>query len=276
MPVLTAVGRWCLSVVAAGLIWAACSPPPMRPGWGPQSDPASVLAPAADPLVQVDNLLAEALVTVFQGRGRQSAVAALRWCGPDLARLDVRGPLAAPLLSALVEADSVTIWGPAANGAWRGAARGPLLARLTGVDLAGYDLARALLGVVQPIGPGEVATSASGPDGLTEVTLAGVGPVRRVWVDRRSGLVVRESLTADGSEVLFERRLGQYQAVGALLLPRRVEIRHGPDMRLVVTIRRLLVGSVMDSARLRRDLPVTGVRYLGPDDTVPLPGGPMR
>lgn len=255
-------GGW--AVVVVGLLLAGCAPTVVRPGWDPHTEVAALLAPAADPLAGIDSLLAEARVTVHQGRQRESGIALLRRCGRDLVRLDVRGPLSSQLFSALVEGDSLTLWGPAAGGAWKGSVQGPLLARMTGIDLAGYDPTRALLGTVLPASPERIGPPVPVGGELVEVEVAGPGPARRVWVDRRRGLIRREVVLGPDGRVRLDRRLADYRIVGSLLLPGRVEVRREDGVGLVFEYRRWAIGPVGEPDRLRRDLPRSGVRRVEP------------
>lgn len=261
---------WGWAALAAGLLLCGCAPTVVRPGWDERTEVAALFAPAADPLIAVDSLLAEARITVHQGRRRESGTALLRRCGPDLVRLDVRGPLSTHLFSALIEGDSLTLWGPAVDGAWKGSVDGPLLARLTGVDLAGYDPTRALLGVVLPASPERIGPPASARDDLVEVAVAGPGPFRRVWVDRRRGLVRREIVLGLGGQIRLDRRLAEYRTVGSFLLPRRVEVRRSDGVALVLEYRRWVIGPVGEPSRLQRDVPRSGVRRT---ESIPAPAG---
>ncbi len=220
---------------------------------------AWLLSPSIDPRLQLTNLLAEFRVTLVQDNERQFATGALRLAGPDLARLDVRGPLAAHLFSAVVESDSLTLWGPQAQGAWKGSVDGPLLSRLTGVDLAGYDPASALLGLVRPAGPATVSVVGSPRRNPVKVTIDQAGDRRTLWIDLRHGLVCREVVVgADGAAVL-ERRLERYREVDGALLPERVTLQSPSGARLVVEFRRWVPGGVPDATRLQRDVPRVGL-----------------
>jgi hypothetical protein len=257
---------WVLGLTLIGL---ACAPAPVtRPGWRPDGGVAPLLSPSSDPRPQLTNLLAECRVTLVQDNQRQFATGVIRLSGPDLARLDVRGPLATHLFSALVERDSLILWGPQAQGAWKGSIDGPLLARLTGVELAGYDPVRALLGLVRPADPATVPVVNARRRGRVEVTLAEAGDQRHLWIDLAHGLVCREVVCDVDGGVVLDRRLERYRDVGGALLPARVTLQSPSGARLLLEFRRWVPGGAPDAARLQRDVPRVGLSRWGADDTV--------
>jgi len=215
---------WVVCALAAS---TACSPLAPRRQWEPSAGYEQLLTLARREVQSLDDLVAEARLTVRNGEQEQSATAVLQIKSPGMLRVEVRGPLYNHLLTAVVLADTLYVDGPAVAGRWYGPADGSLLKLLTGLDLGGYDLALALLGLVQPAPV--LTTAAPERDGDLEVVRleAPAGQVRRVWIDARRGLVRREELSAPGSGWSLTRRLSDYRQVGRALLPRRVDIVQG-------------------------------------------------
>jgi len=186
-------GRLAVWLGCSLAVVTACMPLATRRQWQPAQGYAALLAQARDEADQLTDLVAEIRVTADNGVQRQQASAVLQLKSPGMLRLEVRGPLYSHLLTVVQVDDTLYVEGPAVDGAWHGPVRGPLLARLTGLELGGYDLRDALLGVVQPA-PVEAVEPL--PDGdLAVVRLqSGAGGRHRVWIDSGRGLVRREEL----------------------------------------------------------------------------------
>ena len=211
----------------AGLlvVLTGCAPPTPRRAWNPSQGYEELLAGPCRRLEELDDLVAEAQLTVRSGDHQQRAKALLQLKLPDLLKLEVRGPFYAHILTAVLIGDTLFVHGPAAGGSWRGSADGDLLEVLTGLNLGGYDLRYALLGLVEP-GTVDTLTEVRYPRGdRAVVSLEGPGGRRRrIWVDLFRGLVVREEVRSlEGGRMLL-RRFGDYRHVGPLLLPSEVEI----------------------------------------------------
>jgi outer membrane lipoprotein-sorting protein len=205
----------------------SCAPVARR-GWVPNLDPALLLDHARRELESLADLKAAADLTLIRPGQKQHASAALLFRPPDLFRVEVRGPLFVHLFTALLRGDSLAVGD--GEGHWRGGPATPeALSRLLGLDLAGYDLRCALLGLVAP-GPLD-SLALAGP-GRALAYLAGA-PGRRLWLDTRRGFVVVEELLGARGEILLTRRLAEYQRVGGRYLPRRVEIRQGEHALLL-------------------------------------------
>ncbi len=210
------------------VIWGGCAPPPvMRSDWQREDGFVALLDRSLQSFEQVQNLTAEAGIELRQGKVRQRGTALIQMKGADLFRVEVRGPFYSHVFTALQEGDSLTVYGRAVNGAWKGLARGPLLLHLTGIDLGFYELRHALLGLVEP-GPLATELGVEYPRAdRAIVPFYGPGVLRRLWIDVHRGLVTRERMETLAGRVLLERRLRDYRRVASLVLPRRVQIDQG-------------------------------------------------
>jgi len=208
----------------------ACAPTVVRRGWDPSQGYEELLALSCRELDGLTDLMAEARLTVRAGQFEQRTTALLQLRMPDMLKLEVRGPFYSHLLTAVLLADTLYLHGPAVGGSWRGAADGYLLEWMTGLDLGGYDLRYALLGVVQPgvVAAGEAVQPDDDRRGLAVVPLQALpGQTRRIWVEVDRGLVVREEVSSLESDWSLSRRFGMYRQVGPVVLPRNVTIRQG-------------------------------------------------
>ena len=208
------------------LLDAGCAPPPvLRQDWRQEQGFEALLRLSVEQLRQLEDLTAEAGIAMRQAGSQQRGTALIQLKNPDLFRVEVRGPLYSHLFTALLQKDSLMVHGPAVGGDWKGTVQGSLLVHLTGMDLGVYDLKYALLGVVAP-GSIDSSRAVEYPRGdRVIVPLWGEGILRRVWIDLYRGLVTREDIELPGGYVLLSRRLRDYQRVGDLYLPGRVEIR---------------------------------------------------
>ena len=223
-------GCWVVAVIASLtlLIFSCAPPPPLRQDWRPEQGTAALLELSIAPLEQVEDLTAEASIAVSYEGGEERATALIQLKNPDLFKFEVRGPFFSHVFTALLRGDSLTVHAPGAGGNWTGAADGPLLAYLTGLDLRGYDLRYALLGAVAP---GRVDSSRAiefpRADRAIVPLVAENGQKRRIWVDLHRGFVTRERIELGEGGTLLDRRLLDYRQLGELYLPARVEIRQG-------------------------------------------------
>lgn len=247
-PMAGAPRRWrwsallrCVPVrqgVLAALIGLGCSPPPaVRHDWRPEQGIDSLLALSAHQLEALADLTAEASLTIRQGSVNERASALVQVVNPDLLRIEVRGPFLSHVLTAIQQGDSLTVYGPAVGGTWTGAAHGPLMSRLTGFDLAGYDLRYALLGVIAPASADSIAGIEYPRGDRAVVALDGPVGRRRVWIDLSRGFAVREELERPPDGSVLIRSLADYARLGVLYLPRSVELAQG-DLRLSIRYRR--------------------------------------
>ena len=211
----------------AALFYACAPPPVMRQDWTPEQGIEGLLQLSAEQLERVEDLTAEAGISVRSADGRDSGTALILLKQPDLFRFEIRGPLYSHIFTALLQGDSLTVDGSGIGGSWKGAVDGWLLTSLTGVDLGGYDLRYALLGIVTP-GRVDSTRPIEYPRADRAVAVLADGErTRRIWVDLHRGLVVREVIEAAGGEVLLSRRLRDYRRIGDLYLPGRVVIEQG-------------------------------------------------
>ena len=198
-------------------------------------------------------LTAEASIELRQGKVRERGTAILQLINPDLFRIEVRGPFFTHIFTALLEGDSLTVYGRAVDPPLKGAAHGHLLAVLTGLDLGQYDLRYALLGLVEE----------SPVVGLPEYPRAdrAIVPLlggRRLWLDLQRGLISREGSVQAGGDSLF-RELKKYQRVGELYLPRRVEIRQR-DVLLALNYKSYAINKGLSVKQLLQGMPSNPVR----------------
>ncbi|MFH1566438.1 MAG: hypothetical protein ABIL09_00445 [Gemmatimonadota bacterium] len=228
-PRLRPGSRRALGWTALVLVAAACGPARVaRHGWEPAAGVESLLQVAAAELEGINDLSAEARVILTEPEGRSAATAFITYKRPSRFRVDIRGPLFSHVFTALLDGDSVIV--VARGRAWRGTARGGLLAQLLEVDLGAYNLPYAFLGIVEP---GHL--DSDDPVAYTRADRAAValrddGISRRLWVDLSRGFVTREEVY-EGGMLAWSRQLQRYRRVGkgdvAVYLPREVQIRQG-------------------------------------------------
>lgn len=231
----------------------ACTPPPVvRQGWDADQGPAALLAASAS-LAQFEDLTAEAAIELRRGAVRNRGTALVQLINPDLCRVEVRGPFFTHIFTALLEGDSLTVYGRGMDQPLKGTMRGRLLTALTGLDFGAGDLRYVLLGLVEP---GSIAEPVEYPRADRAVVALADG--RRAWLDLRRGLVVRESLPLPEGDVLL-RELGEYRREDALYLPRRVEIRQA-DISLVLAYKRYAFNRGLDASQLQQGLPTAARR----------------
>ncbi len=231
----------------------ACAPPPVvREGWDAAQGPAALLAASAS-LAQFEDLTAEAAIELRRGALRDRGTALVQLINPDLFRVEVRGPFFTHIFTALLEGDSLTVYGRGMDQPLKGTVRGRLLTTLTGLDFGTCDLRYALLGLVEP---GSIVEPIEYP-GTDQAVVALTGG-RRAWLDLGRGLVLRESIPLPEGDVLL-RELGEYRRQDALYLPRRVEIRQA-DVSLVLVYKRYAFNSGLAASQLQQGLPAGVMR----------------
>ncbi len=233
------------------VVLGSCAPRALvRQGWTPAQDPGLLLDQARRDLDALRDLQASADLSLVRAGERQFASAALLFKAPDLFRIEVRGPLFIHLFTALLQGDSLLV--SAGDGAWRG---GPfadeLVTGLLGLDLSGYDLRYALLGLVAPA----PLDSLSWPRAERCLAYLAGNPPRRLWLDTRRGFVAAEELLGPGGEVLLSRQLGDYRRVGDRYLPCRVELRQGPNA-LVLEYRSWELDTGLRESAFTRGIPL--------------------
>ena len=248
--------RWARFVCGALLLvglGTGCAPRPLvRHDWRHGDGIGSLLEISAADLSELGDLRAEAGITYSYGGRRERGAAVLLFSSPDRLRLEVRGPLYTPVFTALLDGDSLTV--VARGGAFKGAARGPLLLRLTDIDLGLCDLRHALLGLVEP---GRIDTNQAVEYPRADraiVPLRADGLRRRLWVDLQRGLATREELALPDGYVLLRRELQQYRRVGDAYLPHRVEIHQGEAV-LVLEYREYVTGPAVPAASFAPGVP---------------------
>ena len=226
----------------------ACAPPPVvREDWNADQGPAALLA-ASTSLAQFEDLTAEAAIELQRGKVRDRGTALVQLINPDLFRVEVRGPFFTHIFTALLEGDSLTVYGRGMDLPLKGTVRGRLLTTLTGLDFGSCDLRYALLGLVEP---GSIVEPVEYPRAGQAVVALTDG--RRAWLDLRRGLVLRESIPLPEGDVLL-RELGEYRRQDALYLPRRVELRQA-DISLVLAYKRYAFNSGLTVEDLQQGLP---------------------
>lgn len=233
------------------LLAQACAPPSLhRQGWTPAQSPGRLLAQAQADLDSLTDLRAAAELTLVQAGHRQFASAGLLYRAPDLFRIEVRGPLFVHLFTVLVRGDSLVMGD--GEGHWRA---GPLadaaVSRLLGLDLVGYDLRYALLGLVAPAPLDSLVCVRTD----RWVAYLGGSPPRRLELDAARGFITGEELLGSGGEVRLRRRLSDYRRVGDHYLPARVELQEG-EHTLVVTYRSWELDTGLQPPAFTRGIPL--------------------
>lgn len=231
----------------------ACAPPlVVREGWDADQGPAALLAASAS-LTQFADLTAEAAIELQRGETRNRATAVVQLVNPDLFRVEVRGPFFTHIFTALLEGDSLTVYGRGMERPLKGTVRGRLLTTLTGLDFGTYDLRYALLGLVEPgsiVEPVEYLH--------TDQAVVALTGGRRAWLDLRRGLVLRDSIPLLEGDALV-RELREYRRQDALYLPRRVELRQA-DVSLVLAYKSYAFNTGLDASQLQQGLPAEAMR----------------
>lgn len=245
----------------AGVLGLSCAPPPPRRDWNPAMGYEKLLEAPLEQLEQLQDLTAEARLTLRVDGREQRATALVQLMMPDLMKLEVRGPFLSHILTVVLSADTLFVHGPAAAGNWQGAVDGSLLEFLTGLDLGGYDLRYALLGLVERA-PVDTRLAPEFPRGDRVIIALQMPPgyCRRIWVNLHRGLVTREEVVRDGSNWALIRQLRDYRSVGTMLLPRTVEILQGgasikleyQRYRLNTGLRRSAFEAAMPPGEIRR------------------------
>ncbi|MXY83361.1 MAG: hypothetical protein F4Y91_15165 [Gemmatimonadetes bacterium] len=234
--------------VALCALALACAPPlVVREGWDADQGPAALLA-ASTSLAQFEDLTAEAAIELRRGKVRDRGTALVQLVNPDFFRVEVRGPFFTHIFTALLEGDSLTVYGRGMDRPLKGSVHGRLLTTLTGLDLGSCDLRYALLGFVEP---GSIVEPVEYPHADHAVVALAGG--RQAWLDLRRGLVLRESIPLPEGEVLL-RELKEYRREQALYLPRRVEIRQR-DILLALSYKNYAFNRGLEAEQLRRGMP---------------------
>lgn len=258
---------WCCRVGRAAILVSlvtaiSCAPPPRRRDWSPGDGYQALLAVPLERFNRLQDLTAEAELTIRVGRERQRALAVLQVKNPDLMKLEVRGPLFSHVLTAVMVGDSLYVHGPATGGIWQGATDGFLLEFLTGVDLGGYDLRYALLGLVEKgdVDPLQPTVYPRGDRAIVPLVSV-MGEQRRIWVDLHRGLVVREEIRVPGAYEELVRHLSEYQRVSTLLLPAVVELEQGDNM-IRLDYRRYRIDTGLERVAFEAAVPRGSIRRL--------------
>jgi len=252
-----------VAVVCAGMAgWLqGCAPAAVsHREWHPTSGVEALLQGTVEALQSVEDLSAEARIRIRGPEGGGSATALILYKGPDLCRVDIRGPLFSHLLTALRDGDSLTV---ATQGqTYKGLAGGGLLRHLTQVDLGGYSIAHALLGVVEPAPLLAASSPVYSRADRVAVMLEHGALQRRICVDLYRGLVLREEVLA-GAELMWRRDLSGHRQVGSagreLYLPGEIRIEQG-ETSVVLTYRKYAVNQGISDSVLRRGVQTPHIR----------------
>ena len=227
--------------------------PLQRQDWNHQEGVEALLELAAADLQQLRDLKAEARITYQQAGQKNSGTAVILFKNPDLLKLEVRGPLYSHVFTALLQADSLTIFN--GEGAWKGAAQGSLLWRLTEIDFGSYDLKYVLLGLVEP---GRIDSQRPPEYPRADrviVPLLGGAYLRRLWIDLYRGFISREEITFAAGNLPLFRELKDYRDIAGIYLPRLVKIRQG-QVNLVLEYQSYLANGGIPDEHFTRDIPL--------------------
>ena len=247
--------RYLLWLSAIVFLVSACAPPSVaRRAWDTNDGIASLWPLLEREWAVLENLTAEASVEFEKNGMRERATALIQVRGDDLFRMDVRGPFYSHVFTAVQRRDSLTVWGPAIGGAWKGMARGALLRQLTGVDFGQYPLARALLGWVKPLSTDHtLQVDYKRADRAVGTVIE--GPVRRrLWLDLYRGLFLREEIHYAVDRPPVTRVMSNYAPVGPIFFPRRVEIVQG-DVRIMLTYQSYDLKRVLNLVQFKSGIP---------------------
>ncbi|MCY3739377.1 MAG: hypothetical protein OXG13_23495 [Gemmatimonadaceae bacterium] len=223
-------GRAVVAALIAAAVTSACGPPPpvQRQGWAAGAgEIAGVLGADFAAVQGLDDLTAEARLTLTHEQGRNSLAASMLFRPPDLLRLDVQGPLFQHVLSAVIEADTLLAL---VEGRRLALQADDGLEYFLGIDLGGYDPRWTLLGVVLPGEPDTARVRLPGPGrAVVPVEASPDLPPRRLTLDLHRGFVVGEAVLDDSGEILWSRRLQRFRRLPGtdVYLPRSVRIESG-------------------------------------------------
>ena len=242
---------WFLAL--ALLVWGCATQRSLqRQNWNHQEGVEALIGLTAADLQWLRDLKAEARITYQQAGQKNSGTAVILFKNPDLLKIEVRGPLYSHVFTALLQADSLTIL--SGEGAWKGAAQGSLLWRLTEIDFGSYDLKYAILGLVEP---GRIDSNRAREYPRADrviVPLWGSAYCRRLWIDLQRGFISREEITFADGNLLLSRELKDYQEVGGIYLPRQVEIHQG-EVDLILEYQNYLANRGIPDEHFTRDIP---------------------
>ena len=243
--------------------FGACSPTPLlRYDWHYKDGIEALLYLGQAQLDSLQDLTAEAQITFIQHGKKSTGTAVILFKQPDWLRVEVRGgPLYSHIFTVLAQGDSVTVMGRQIAPV-KGAASGPLLMSLTGIDLGFYDFRYALLGMIKP-GLVRQSPPPQYPRADRAIVVLQDEPyLRRIWVDLFSGLISREEVLGyEGEYVLLRRELKDYQRIAGVILPRRVDIQQG-DTKISLEYRSYLANVGLAEESFWRGIPQDQVERL--------------
>ena len=242
--------RCCLAIIL--LYGCAARVPVRRADWHFETGVDSLLISAAADFRNLQDLQAEAGISYEQAGQRDKGAAGILYRRPDMLRVEVRGgPFSSHVLTALLHRDSLTV--VSGDNYRKEPVGGSVLAQLVDLDLGDYNLAYALLGMVEPVGADSLAALEYPRADVLVATVLGPSRRRRLWIDRLSGFVTREEIDRPGAAKLV-RVLRDYQLVDQVYLPGMVEIRQA-GAALVLDYRNYRPNTGISAARLTRGIP---------------------
>ena len=245
-------GGW-LCMLSLFLLLPACAMrPPGLPDVGPVQTPEEILHIVSARTEGLRDLKADARLTLHIDGVRQGASARFYYRSPDALKLDVTGPLGTGILFALARDDSLAVYLPRDNHYLKGPAE-EVLYSITGVNLEYYDARRAILGLpgLSPLDLPRIARFEA-PQGRFLLEIRDPLWTRRIYLDRRTLVVLEERILSRTGDLLSRRLMDDYRDENGIVLPRRIHILQGADqIRIEITRRSVNAGLSDDRFRLR-------------------------
>ena len=171
----------------------------------------------------------EARVSLEVEGVRYRASAFVRFKSPDLLKMEVTDPVfGRHVMTALIREDSLEIYIPEVKTIYAGKVDGPLFWEITRVDLGRYDPKYALLGLID-IGQDDLQNMVGfrATNGRRVVTFEEDKWTKRLWIDRKTLLVVEEEIFDRSANLVARRTMGDYRNMDGVVLPKSVKIEQG-------------------------------------------------
>ncbi len=151
------------------------------------------------------------------------ASALLQVAGSDSIGIEIRGPFYTHLLSILVQADSLIVFGKSVGKPLKGAINGPLLSNITGLHLDNHHFSSLLLGQVALDNRKLISEQYLRAD-RASITYENDVSRQIIIIDLLRGVILGERFERPIGKLLFERKMSNYIRVDDLFLPQYVKI----------------------------------------------------
>ena len=263
--------------MVAAYIGGCATGPPRPQTVAPVRSASQLLQIASSGYGGLQNIEARADVVLRIDGVRQKASAVLLFRSPGDLKFDVAGPLGIALLSGRVRNDTLQLYLPRENQILIGDPAETLY-RVTGVNLAYYELRRAILGLpnLSPLLQPHVTGFRITPDAYF-MDINTFGWIRRLQFDRATARLREERIVDELGFELSRRTLADYRDEQGVVLPRRIRILQGVDLfDIHVTRRRVNIEVSEIDDRFRMRVPSGVTRILVQDPTTQTDGHPLR